>query len=105
LSEAKVTAYNRYNINLMDKNDIDMIKLFVNEDTINNIASRLTSENYKLKHNNNIVIQDTDLMESSNKNYGKDLPWDKEVGFCDVLRNTDQDLYKNTKDSISITIY
>ncbi len=34
-----------------------------------------------------------------------DNPWDRNVGFCEVLRETDNDLYKNVHDVNIITFY
>lgn len=34
-----------------------------------------------------------------------DLPWDDDVNSCDILRDTDQDLYSDVKNARRITLY
>ena len=58
-------------------------------------------------NNPNAPITDNMLLEPNeqDRNFGYELPWDKEVGFCEVLNNTDMDLYDNVQDSTTITFY
>lgn len=55
----------------------------------------------------NAPIPDTKLIThtENNRNFGNELPWDREVGFCEVLRGSDRDLYRNVQDSTTITLY
>lgn len=55
----------------------------------------------------NKVIPSDDLLpaNANNKIFGNELPWDKEVGFCDVLKNTDKDLYQNVQNADTIVFY
>lgn len=55
----------------------------------------------------NMPIPDDQLGLAADKgrNFGIELPWDREVGYCEVLKNTDRDLYKNVQDSTTITFY
>ncbi len=47
--------------------------------------------------NNNIVLEKYDV--------ANELPWDVEVGYCDVLRNREQDLFSNVRDVNTIVFY
>lgn len=155
-SSTSLSEYNRYDIRLMDENDINYIKWIIpgvqipDNDTqypstkiINptidvspstnpfiphsvDSSGKETSENTKTKSpkpNNsdpnrsypeykcskcpNMSIPDSQLGLDTDKsrNFGIELPWDKEIGFCDVLKGSDRDLYKNLQDSSIITFY
>lgn len=49
----------------------------------------------------------TDEHRKKNLNYQilQGLPWDRDVGNCEVLKSTDRDLYKTVQDNIVITFY
>lgn len=55
----------------------------------------------------NKLLTDDELLPDydNNKDFGYDLPWDKEIGFCEVLKGTDRDLYSNVVDDTIITFY
>ncbi|VBB18422.1 hypothetical protein YASMINEVIRUS_885 [Yasminevirus sp. GU-2018] len=42
---------------------------------------------------------------SSNRTFGDELPWDREIGHCEVLKGTDNDLYKSVQDTKVLTFF
>jgi hypothetical protein len=50
-----------------------------------------------------IDLSKIDITKS--KYHGEELPWDREVGYCDILKNTDDDLYKTVHNTKTITFY
>lgn len=58
-------------------------------------------------HDPNEPIADNRLIidNEANRDFGIELPWDREVGFCEVLSKTDRDLYQNVRDTTTITFY
>ena len=94
---------NRFSVPLFDQTDVDLVKQFVPEETLDNIAREISNKNYISDPNS--PIQKDILLASSDNNYGTDLPWDSDVRSCDVLKNTDQDLYADVQDSKYVTIY
>lgn len=55
----------------------------------------------------NRTFGDTDLLPSmdNNKDFGNELPWDREIGFCEVLKGSDRDLYSNVIDNTIVTFF
>lgn len=55
----------------------------------------------------NMPIPDEELglSLSTTRDFGIELPWDREIGFCEVLKGTDRDLYKSVQDATNITFY
>lgn len=52
------------------------------------------------------TIPDEDLLSSDrDREFGNDLPCDREIGYCEVLKGTDNDMYKTVQDDITITFY
>ena len=130
LTRSTITSYDRYDIDLIDKTNVDYAKYFLSKEKIDDIAYKLISDDIKDKNqstNNNdpddvrnsvmytaaknkfldpnAKIPDLILLDSENKDIWNELPWDKEVSHCDILKDTDRDLYKNVVDSIAITFY
>jgi hypothetical protein len=52
-------------------------------------------------------IPDQSLLppDSNTRDLGVDLPWDREVGHCEVLKDRDRDLYKTVLNTNVITFY
>lgn len=50
-------------------------------------------------------LRDNELLESSENNYGNDLPWDNDVTYCTILKENEQDLYQTVRDTHIITFY
>jgi hypothetical protein len=98
LSETTLSAYDRYDIHTIDNNDVKNINRFMQIYGVNNLRPENTSPNNRIPDENL-------LLEDKNRNLGTELPWDREVGFCEVLDSTDRDLYKNVQDSTTITFY
>lgn len=48
---------------------------------------------------------ETIALKSSEYDYGDSMPWDDDVTTCDVLRDTDQDLYADAQNARHITLY
>ena len=93
----------RFSIPLIDETDIAYIRKFIPEDDLDKIAKNISDKNFISDPNS--PIQKEILLASSDYNYGVDMPWDRDVKPCDILRNTDQDLYADVQDSKHITIY
>jgi hypothetical protein len=98
-----VTKTNRFEIPLIDETDIRYVKMVVPEETLDGIAKEISDKDYISDPNS--PIQKEILLASSDYNYGVDMPWDRDVKACEVLKNTDQDLYADVQDSRHITIY
>lgn len=111
-SSTSITDYGKYKINLIDDIDIKYIKLLLSstngyqqsKDVLNKIATKILSEDDKVIFPNGLMTDDQ-LMGANDRYMGNELPWDKEVGQCDVLKNMDIDLYKNVQDSKTITFW
>lgn len=43
--------------------------------------------------------------DGNDKTFGFELPWDREIGHCEVLANTDRDLYKSVQNSKILTFF
>ncbi len=95
--------YDKYNVTIVDTTDINYIKKIVPEtlfrDTINQIAGS------DIKKCPNGAIPDEIFLKDSNKKYGNETPWDKDIVPCEIVNNKDRDLYKNVLDNNMITIY
>ncbi len=119
-----LTDYNRYDIRLVDENDINYInwiipgiqlpdntKVIIPDNTKviipDNTKVIKSHPKYKCPKCPNMTIPDSQLglADDTSRNFGTELPWDEEIGFCDVLKGTDRDLYKNVQDSSTITFY
>ena len=151
VSETVLSEYDRYDVRVIDDNDIKNIKKL--NGVVPNIEIVDTSGNYQnndnstpnntsngiqhvdpnlaptdlltpttttsVSNNNNTIpllqkghdpnapISDNRLIVDTEKSrdFGIELPWDREVGFCEVLSKTDRDLYQNVKDTTTITFY
>lgn len=103
-SSTSIADYGKYKINLIDDTDIKYIKFFVPKDTLDTVAKKLLSDDKKIIFPN-ALITDQQLMGTNDRYMGNELPWDKEIGQCDVLRDMDIDLYKNVQDSKKITFW
>src|SRR5579883_2484968 len=115
-TETTLASYDRYDISMIDNDDLDNIGkvmgtvVEMNRSSINDSSKPKPNNEMGIIDRNpnpNSPIPDDKLMSltESNRNFGNELPWDKEVGFCELLKNTDKDLYRNVQDSTSITIY
>lgn len=93
----------RFTVPLFDETDINFIKQILPEETLDNIAKNISDKNYISDPNS--PIQRDILLASSDNDYGRSLPWDRNVTSCDVLKNTDQDLYANIQDSLHVTMF
>jgi hypothetical protein len=98
-----LTGSTQLNISLFDQTDVDFVKQIVPEETLDNITKELSNTNYISDPNS--PIQKDILLASSEDNYGTSLPWDRNVRSCDVLKNTDQDLYADVQDSRYVTMF
>jgi hypothetical protein len=177
LSETTLQAYDRYNVRLVDNNDINYLKLLMpsvtitdnipqknkiialnptlgpsitagntsgmTRDTVNDAMANGVPLNKQLAKQNsctnspakisgspigkiednkgpkksnvpynpnldpNSLVPDNALItqDDVSRNYGDELPWDREIGFCEVLKGTDRDLYQNVQNSTIITFY
>lgn len=90
-------------IPLIDETDIAYARMIIPEKELDNIAKTISDKNFISDPNS--PIQKEILLASSDNNYGADMPWDRDVKPCEVLRNTDQDLYADVQDAKMITIY
>ena len=97
------TQIGRLTIPLVDETDIAYARLLIPEEDLDEIAKNLSDKNFVSDPNS--PIQKEILLASSDSNYGADMPWDRDVKPCEVLRNTDQDLYADVQDAKHITIY
>jgi hypothetical protein len=97
------TILGRLGIPLIDETDIAYARMFIPEDELDKIAENIS--NKKFISDPNSPIQKDILLASSNSNYGLDMPWDRDVKPCEILRNTDQDLYADVQDAKHITLY
>lgn len=131
-SKTTLSAYDRYDIRTIDENDVNYIKWLApgilpdaNKliPSINNQGTKVNPIGIAIGNGNgnsgnisfdphhtidpNVSISDEDIIskESRDRNFGNELPWDREVGFCEVLKNTDRDLYQNVQDSTTIVFY
>jgi uncharacterized protein YlbG (UPF0298 family) len=98
-----VSKSNRYTISWVDDTDIEYIKMILPEDTLDQVAESISDK--KFISDPHSPMQSDILLASSDRNYGTNLPWDKDVKPCEILKNTDRDLYANVQDAKSITIY
>lgn len=119
VSETTLSGYNRYDVRVIDDNDIKNLKklngIIPNieiVDTSDDPTLALSSNNkttalLQKGHDPNAPIPDNRLIINNEKNrdFGIELPWDREVGFCEVLSKTDRDLYQNVRDTTTITFY
>lgn len=78
-----------------------------NNKPTNKLVTTITSQINESKANPNRILTDDDLMLTSDneKNFGNELPWDREIGFCEVLKGTDRDLYSNVVNDAIITFF
>lgn len=97
------TKIGRFSIPLVNETDIAYARLFIPEKELDNIAFQLSDKNFISDPNS--PIQKEILKASSDTDLGADMPWDRDVKPCEVLRNTDQDLYADVQDVKQITIY
>jgi len=98
-----VTKVDRLSIPLIDETDIAYARMIIPEDTMDEIAKKISDK--KFVSDPNSPVQKEILLATSDNNYGSDKPWDRDVKPCEVLRNTDQDLYADVQDAKRITIY
>jgi hypothetical protein len=97
------TQIGRFTIPLVDETDIAYARLLIPEEDLDDIARNISDK--KFISDPNSPIQKEILLASSDNNYGADMPWDRDVKPCEVLRNTDQDLYADVQDAKHITIF
>ena len=97
------TKVGRFTIPWIDETDIAYARLIIPEKDLDKIAMQITDKNFISAPNSS--IQKEILLASSDSNYGSDMPWDRDVKPCEILRNTDQDLYADVQDAKQITIY
>lgn len=102
-SNIGLTKADRFTIPLIDETDMKYIKAIVPQETLEGVAKDISDVDYV--SDPNAQIDNKDLLTSSQYNYGPDMPWDRDVSPCEVLKNTDQDLYADVQDSKSIIIY
>jgi hypothetical protein len=118
-----LTDYNKYIVQIIDNNDANYIKWIIPRiqflDNLELESQKKISPNKGINNNPvainsdlqykcpNMTIPDNQLFSEINKhrNHGIELPWDKEIGFCEVLKGTDRDMYANVQDSTNITFY
>lgn len=155
VSETVLSEYDRYDVRVIDDNDIKNIKklngvlpgieivdtsgngtqnnissdtasndkqnvdpvlaptdLLIPSTTVGSINKSSSNSNNTIPllqkgHDPNAPISDNRLIVDNEKNrdFGIELPWDREVGFCEVLSKTDRDLYQYVKDTTTITFY
>lgn len=91
-----------YDIKYIDDTDIKYIKKFVPEKTLDDIAKLISNNIYVSDPNKK--IEDSKMI-NPDKNLGSDMPWDRDVKPCDILKNTDQDQYADIQNARHITIY
>jgi len=123
-SQLTSTSYAKYDIKNVNDTDVKFInKVFSDVDvslknsqntlsksSTSTSTSKSTSKS-KSKLTNPIntfkdPIPDEDLLSGdSDREFGNDLPWDREIGYCEVLKGTDNDMYKTVQDDITITFY
>lgn len=84
-----VSEGSEYLISLINDNVVKYTKMYIPE--------KISDPNYP--------IQDDMMLVSSEHNYGTALPWDSAVKPCQILKDTDQDLYANVQGIKQITIY
>jgi hypothetical protein len=99
-----ISDYGKYKISLIDENDIKYIKSFLPSNTLDDIAKKILN-NHGIGISPNEKITDEQLMGSNDRYMGNELPWDNEIGYCDIINNMDIDLYKNVQDSKIITFW
>lgn len=97
------TKIGSFKIPLIDETDIARARMFLSENELDNIALLLSDKRFISDPNS--PIQTDILYASSEANYGTDMPWDRDVKPCEILRNTDQDLYADVQDTKHITLY
>jgi hypothetical protein len=97
------TRLGALSIPLVDETDIAYARMMIPEQELDDIAKHISDKNYITDPNS--PIQKEILLTTSDSNYGADMPWDRDVKSCEILRNTDQDLYADVQDSKHITIY
>lgn len=98
-----ISRSTRFDIPLVDETDIQFARMVVPEETLDNVARSISDK--KFISDPNSPIQKDVLLASSDRDYGTDLPWDRDVQPCEVLRNTDQDLYADVQDAKRIILY
>ncbi len=103
-SGTSIADYGKDKINFIDDTDIKYINLFLSKSTLNRIASKILSEDNKIIFPNALMTNEQ-LMGTNDRYMGNELPWDKEIGQCDIVKNMDIDLYKNVQDSKIITFW
>lgn len=104
ISNTTIDAYDKYDVKLMDDSDVKYIKKFVSDETLQSIVDKLDLDGSANMSCPNAKIDENALLNQTNK-YGTELPWDLNVTSCNVLRNTDKDLYGNVENSRIITFY
>lgn len=103
LTSTSITLYDQYKINMIDDTDAEYIKAVIPEEILNKVLVKLLPED-KRKCPNDSIDTET-LLDTKERNFGNELPWDTDVTSCDILKDTDQDLYKNVQNSHVITFY
>lgn len=91
-----------YDIKYIDETDIKYLKMFVPEKTLDDVAKMISDNIYVSDPNRK--IEDSKMI-NPDKNLGSDMPWDRDVKPCEILKNTDQDLYADVQNARKITIY
>jgi hypothetical protein len=94
-----------YNLTIDGQNDTLLAEEY--NLTIDGQNDTLLAEEY------NQTIDDQKLIDLTNDIYGSSLPWDKELGYCNIVttpdivkeNNIDSDLYSDNRDSNTITFY
>lgn len=102
-SNVGLTKEDRFKVPLIDETDMKYIKAIVPSETLEDVARNISDVEYVADPN--APIENKELLKSSEYNYGTDMPWDRDVSPCEVLKNTDQDLYADVQDTRSIIIY
>lgn len=92
--------------NTSENDMVDMINIG-DTNTLNNSEMIIISPGNDPLNTYRGTVPDKMLLspDSNNRDFGYELPWDREVGFCEVLKGTDNDLYKNVQNSTTLTIY
>lgn len=128
-----ISEYDKYNIRKTDNNDAKYSKLIEskiieskmiaskiidkyfpsNSTPISQTSTPIVPTSTLLAEEYNQTIDDRKLIDLTNDIYGSSLPWDKELGYCNVTstpnivkeNNIDSDLYSDNRDSQTITFY
>lgn len=92
--EIKPFTLESLGVEFIDKVDVLYMRMFLEEESIDNIVKMLGANREKSDPNSPLL--DRLLLQSRNDEYGDDKPWDPEATTCDIINNKDLDLYGRT---------